>query len=253
MVYSLCLYCAPREKDMAVAELYEAGTLGVIEEDLPDGRCRLRAFFGDEAPGEGEDWVRVAQSQWQPVVIGERWFLAPAWHDGATPPGRLRLVMPPGSASGTGLHASTQAALEAMERVVRAGDVVLDLGTGSGILAGAARLLGASAAIACDIDEDAARAAREYCGEAAAVFAGSARSLRGGWADVVVANIHAAAIAGLAGEIARMLKPGGRAILSGFTSQDAEGVARAVRGAGLAIVESISRDEWTALIAGREN
>ena len=66
---------------MAVAELYEAGTLGVIEEDLPDGRCRLRAFFGEAGPAEGEDWVRVAQSQWQPVAIGERWFLAPAWHD----------------------------------------------------------------------------------------------------------------------------------------------------------------------------
>jgi ribosomal protein L11 methyltransferase len=253
VVYSLSLTCAQREKDMAVAELYEAGTLGVIEEDLPDGRCRLRAFFGEEAPAEGEDWVRAAQSQWQPVVVGERWFLAPAWHDGATPPGRLRLVMPPGAAFGTGLHPSTQAALEAMERTVRAGDVVLDLGTGSGILAAAARLLEASATIACDIDEDAARVAREYCGEAAAVFAGSVRSLRDGWADVVAANIHAAAIASLAGEIARILKPGGRAILSGFTSQDAEGVARAVRGAGLVILESISRDDWTALIAGPEN
>jgi ribosomal protein L11 methyltransferase len=245
--------CTQREKDLLSAELYAAGTLGVIEEDLPDGRCRLRAFFGKEAPAEGEDWVRVAQSQWQPVVVGERWFLAPAWHAGATPPGRLRLVMPPGSASGTGLHAATQAALEAMERAVRAEDVVLDLGTGSGILSAAARLLGASAVVACDIDEDAARAAREYCGERAAVFAGSARSLRGGWADVVAANIHAAAIAGLAGEIARVLKPGGRAILSGFTSPDAEGVARAARGAGLAVVESILRDEWIALIAGVEN
>jgi ribosomal protein L11 methylase PrmA len=70
---------------------------------------------------------------------------------------------------------------------------------------------------------------------------------------VVAANIHAAAIAGLAGEIARVLKPGGRAILSGFTSPDAEGVARAARGAGLAVVESILRDEWIALIAGVEN
>ena len=246
-------FCTQREKDLLSAELYEAGTLGIIEEDLPDGRCRLRAFFGDEVPEQEVDWVRVAQSQWQPVIAGERWFLAPAWHEGATPPGRMRLVMPPGSASGTGLHPATQAALEAMERAVHSGDVVLDLGTGSGILAAAARMLGASAAIACDIDEDAARAAREYCGERAAVFAGSARSLRDGWADVVVANIHAAALAGLAGEIARVLKPGGRAILSGFTGPDAEGVARAARGAGLAIGESILRDEWIALIAGAEN
>ncbi|RPI18838.1 MAG: hypothetical protein EHM65_01895, partial [Acidobacteriales bacterium] len=216
----LTLQCDSGEKDKVIGELYDAGTLGVIEEDLPEGHCRLQAFFESDTGGAGllsqfsgygatlrrqeaRDWAGEARAQWQPLVVGERFFLAPAWRDDPAPAGRLRLEMPPGTAPGTGLHAATQLALEALERCVRPGDCVFDLGTGSGILAASARLLGAGAVIACDVEWDAAEAAHQYCGPAAAVFAGSARSLRDASVDVVVANISTAAVTALAGEIVR--------------------------------------------------
>jgi ribosomal protein L11 methyltransferase len=264
----ITLECDPGEKDKVIGELYEAGTLGVIEEDLPEGRCRLQAFFEagtggagllsqfsgcgatlrrQEAREEARDWAGEARAQWQPLAVGERFFLAPAWRDDPAPAGRLRLEMPPGTAPGTGLHAATQLALEALELCVRPGDCVFDLGTGSGILAASARLLGAGTVIACDVEWDAAAAAHQYCGPAAAVFAGSARSLRDASVDVVVANISAAALTALAGEIVRILKPGGKALLTGFT-----GEALPRLSGPLGVTTTLTQGEWVCLIAGLE-
>ena len=199
----------------------------MIEEDLPEGRCRLQAFFEADTGGAGllsqfsgygatlrtpeaRDWAGEARAQWQPLRSASVSF----WRrPGGTIPRRraacawrCRRGRPPG----LGLHAATQLALEALERCVRPGDCVFDLGTGSGILAAGARLLGAGTVIACDVEWDAAAAAHQYCGPAAAVFVGSARSLRDASVDVVVANINAAALTALAGEIVRVLKPGGK-------------------------------------------
>ena len=157
----LTLECDRDEKDRVTAEFYEAGTLGLIEEDLPDHRCLLQAFFDDATPlgarfsaygatlrqEEPRDWVEVARAQWQPLLVGERFFLAPAWRDDPAPPGRLRLAMPPGTAYGTGLHSTTQLAMEALERCVHCGDSVLDLGLLSRICG---LILAPAAAPACD-------------------------------------------------------------------------------------------------------
>jgi ribosomal protein L11 methyltransferase len=230
----LTLSCSDGEKDLLAAELDDGAMLGLIEEEQPGGRLLLRAFFEDPAraasiaerlsghsplilPYEARDWVAMARAQWTPVLVGERFFLAPAWCDDPAPEGRLRMPMPPGTASGTGLHASTQLMLAALERELRPGDTLLDLGTGSGILSAAALLLGVRAVYACDIEEDAALAAREYTERRVPVFLGSARSLRSSSVDVVAANINATTLITLAREIARVLRPGGRALLGGFT------------------------------------
>ncbi len=266
--YSLKLVCDRTEADLLSAEFYGAGTLGVIEEDLPEGGRRIQAFFHDGKAAAAlakryvhcratlcrepaVDWVKVSRSQWQPILIGARLYLTPKWRHDRTPPGRLRLEMPTGTASGTGIHPATQLVLEALDGILRQGDRVLDLGTGSGILSAAASLLGAGAVFACDIDEDAARSAREYCAASAAVFTGSVRSLSGTSTDLVLVNINAAAIAGLAQEIARILRPKGRAILAGFTGRDANRVTETLHRVGLIAVQSRSKDEWFALIAER--
>jgi ribosomal protein L11 methyltransferase len=256
----LHLQCAAREKDRLIAELWERGTAGISEEDAPGGRSRLAAFFAEPVdvadlavwqprwePVEDRDWVQVAQSQWSPVLVGERFYLVPAWSREPAPPGRLRLVMNPGQACGTGWHPATQLCLEAMERHVFPGAVVLDLGTGSGILAVAAALLGAGPIYACDIDPDAAFAARDRLREEgieANLFVGSARSVRSASVDVVVANINAETLLDLAPEIARICKPAGRAILSGFPRRHLERV-RAAYPAGAEILE---KEGWIALI-----
>lgn len=264
------LECSEAETGLLVAELYEAGTLGVIEEQLAD-RCLLRAYFDDgagaavarfaargaevtqEAP---TDWSEVARRRWHSVLVGERFFLAPPWSTESAPSGRLRLEMPPGTAPGTGLHEGTRLLLEALERHVRGGDRVLDLGTGSGILTAAARALGAGPVVACDIDESAAAAARMYLhrlAPEARLFVGSLRSLRSGLFEIVAANISAPAIVSLARDIARVLRPGGYALVGGFTERETGRVEQALHGAGMtAPLEVLAENAWRSLALRRE-
>src|SRR5271157_1715142 len=171
VLFSLFLQCSPADNDNLSSELWELGTCGIQEE--PGG---LRAFFDDGEPLElverfrncepilrqedSVDWEQVSRDAWPPLEIGERFFLVPPWRDDATPPGKLRLEMTPGMACGTGHHPATQLCLEALERVVKPGDTVVDVGCGSGILSVAAALLGAKKVVACDIDPEAAGLAK---------------------------------------------------------------------------------------------
>ncbi|HSW49440.1 MAG TPA: 50S ribosomal protein L11 methyltransferase [Bryobacteraceae bacterium] len=266
---TLTLACARREKDLIVAELCEANTLGIIEEELPDGRWRLQAFF---ASGDGlesqfaawnpvrgaagdTDWVGLAQAAWQPQAVGERFFLVPSWREDDAPPGRLRLEMPPGTASGTGLHPCTQLALRAMERLIRPGNSFLDLGTGSGILSAGAHLLGARPIIACDIDQEALAAARDYLHYTrvpAGLFAGSCRSLGGRSIDVAVANISVSAIEVAAGSLAACLKAGGRAFLTGFAQAEASRISGHLASASLRVEDTLTVAEWGGLTVALE-
>ena len=229
-MFSLLLSCPPVAEDELVAELYDAGTAGIVEE--PGG---LRAFFADDtdAPAllarfarfqpqlrheEEIDWEQSARDSWPPLPVGERFWLAPSWNTDPPPPGRIRLEFQPGMACGTGWHPCTQLCLEALERTVRPGMTVLDVGSGSGILSNAALLLGAARVIACDIDVDAVLVAREHI--AVPMFAGSVDAVRAGFADVIVANISSAAAEELAPEFARVARPGATVILSGFEEED---------------------------------
>ena len=202
--------------DALIAELWEAGTLGVVE-----GNGFVEAFFenaetaglfGTPQPSlTTGDWVQETRSHaWPPLLVGERFFLVAPWRTEPTPPGRFRLEINPGMQCGTGQHPCTRLCLEAMERVILPGDRVLDVGTGSGILSIAARLLGADTVVACDIDADAARTVP--------FFVGSVEAVRSGAFDVVVANISEIVIGDLKPEFERVAQ---RRILSGF--QDAQG------------------------------
>jgi ribosomal protein L11 methyltransferase len=216
---SLLIECPPEQRDRLIAELWEAGTLGVIETE-----SFVEAFFDDASAAtafaawrprvveqEDVDWVQATQDSFPPVRIGQRFFLAPPWCADATPDGRFRLVINPGSACGTGYHACTQLCLAAMERWIRPGDRVADIGTGSGILAVAAQQLGASWVAGCDIDPEAIAESI-----APLRFTGSADALADQSVDVVVANISAAANQALLADYRRITRPGGRWILSGF-------------------------------------
>ncbi len=140
----------------ALPDLYEAGTLGVIEHDgwveaFFEDR-ETAAQFGEPSEAPDTDWVQQTQDAWPPLLVGEKFFLVAPWRTEPTPDGRFRLEINPGMQCGTGQHPCTQKCLEAMERIVRPGDSVLDVGSGSGILSIAAKLLGAGRVVACDID-----------------------------------------------------------------------------------------------------
>jgi len=137
------------------------------------------------------------------------------WRDDPTPAGRFRIVVNPGMAFGTGVHETTRLCIEALETYVRPGARMLDVGTGSGILAKAAALLGAERVWACDIDPIAV----EIAGMG---FVGSADAVAPGVADIVTANISPEAIAALAPDLTRVLRPGGVLLASGFERHEVE-------------------------------
>jgi ribosomal protein L11 methyltransferase len=136
----------------------------------------------------------------------------------------VRLTMHPGMACGTGTHAATRLCLTAMEICIRPGQRVLDVGTGSGILADAARLLGAAPVFACDIEHDSTRVAQGNLGDEVALFTGSARSVRQEAVDWTVCNLNAATLKVLAAELRKAARHG--LILSGFREEEAPQVAR---------------------------
>jgi len=173
---------------------------------------------------EPRDWVQSARDLMQPMEVGARFFLAPEWRDDPAPAGRLRIAVNPGMAFGTGVHETTRLCLEALEETVRPGMAVLDVGTGSGILAKAAGLLGAGKVYACDTDP----VAVEIAGLG---FVGSADAVAAECVDVVTANITPEAITALAPDLVRVLRPRGVLLASGFEVPEVDQVKAAFAGA----------------------
>jgi ribosomal protein L11 methyltransferase len=265
-MFSIDLACTPEDKDITIAELWEAGCSGMIELDKAevDDAALLRVFFDDDArrselhhrfggkiePADTRDWVAFAHEYLQPMQIGRRIFVCPEWRDDPTPPGHIRIVVNAGLAFGTGAHETTRLCLEAIERHLKPGMTVVDVGTGSGILAEAAVKLGAGRVHANDNDPEAVAVAQENfekAGVEVSLSLGSAGDFPTACADLVLANISPAWIADLAPEWVRILKPGGRAILSGFEAADIPRVAVALEAAGAHIAAEFGEHEWRML------
>ncbi len=262
-MFSLEMACEPEQREMLIADLWQLGSAG-IQELAPD---RLRAFFEDDAARprlasmfpeaavrseEQQDWVERARSDWEPIAVGSRFYLVPEWRDDPAPEDRIRIAVNPGMAFGTGMHETTQLCLEALERSVRTGMRVLDVGTGSGILAVAAGLLGAGEVWACDLDPVAVELAQMRIAPGR-VFLGSADAVATGCFDLLVANISAEAVTGLAGDLLRCLEPQGLAIVSGFELTEAETVAAALRNQGGEIGTFHSKGQWAAFECSRRS
>jgi ribosomal protein L11 methyltransferase len=255
-MFSIDIECGQADREIAIAELWEAGCTGIIERDESirvffDDDARqpelLARFGGDAQPADTRDWVAFAREHLKPMPIGERIFVIPEWCDDPTPPGRFRITINAGLAFGTGAHETTRLCLEALERHVKTGATVIDIGTGSGILCEAALKLGARRALASDTDPDAVAVAKENfarAGVEVAVFTGSADAVADNAADVVVANISPAWIAELANDWVRILKPGGVGILSGFEAADVAGVSAALEKAGGRVRGVFGDGEW---------
>jgi ribosomal protein L11 methyltransferase len=171
--------------------------------------------------------------------VGERFYLVAPWDEAQpTPRGRERLEIYPGMACGTGRHPATQLCLQAIERYVKPGARVLDVGSGSGILSDAARLIGAGSVVGCDIDPDAVQIVRERVN--VPMFIGSADAVRSHSADVVVANIDAATLERLAPELDRVRNPESVLIVSGFQAWDVP--------EGFSPKETLRQEEWRCFI-----
>jgi len=178
-------------------------------------------------PVGDEDWVRLSQSQFEPIRISEKLWIVPSWAK-APDPQALNLVLDPGLAFGTGSHPTTRLCLQWLERTIRGGERVLDYGCGSGILAIAALRLGAREALGVDVDPLALVAARANAArnrvDARFVSTETAPDFQ---ADLVAANILANPLILLASLLAGYMSEGGRIALSGILEEQAEEVMAA--------------------------
>jgi ribosomal protein L11 methyltransferase len=249
-MFSLEIDCDPDDREFLIAELWEHGSAGIAELSAE----RLRAFFEDGAdrhsllrmyPGAGfrieeqRDWVQSARDLLQPMEVGERFYLVPAWRDDPAPPGRFRIPVNPGLAFGTGVHETTRLCIEALEQYRKPGMTVLDVGTGSGILSQVARLLGPGEVFPCDTDPVAVAVA-------GGAFVGSVDAVATDSMDLVVANISPAAIVHLAPDLLRVLRPGGVLLASGFEAAEVEQVQAALPPA----CEVRQKGNWALIVVG---
>lgn len=176
-----------------------------------------------------QDWVRATQAQFDPIRIRDDMWIVPTWHD-APVPQALNIVLDPGLAFGTGSHPTTHLCLAWLADQVTAAHNVLDYGCGSGILAIAAKKLGAANVIGVDIDSQAIQAshynAQQNDVDAEFMLPAQFHGVPGG-ADIVVANILSSALLVLAPALAANCKAGGKIALSGILREQAELVSQA--------------------------
>lgn len=210
---------------------------------------------------EPEDWSESWKAFFPPQHIGEHTVIVPTWQEYVPQPHEMVIRLDPGMAFGTGLHASTRLCLVAIERLLRPGMKVLDVGTGSGILAISAALHGAGHVQALDIDPVAVQVARENVSlngvssivrvERGTLGASPSPEVpqhaESGY-DLLLVNILAEVIIGMASAIADALRPGGLYVGSGIISERANDVAQALTEAGLPVDERPQEEDWVALI-----
>jgi ribosomal protein L11 methyltransferase len=266
--------------------LWEQGALGVVEEESPATKPRLRAFFPDStsstalvsstrsyvadlaalgftaAPGDveispllEEAWASAWQQSFPPRAVGRRLWVRPPWET-ADAPGRVSVVIEPGRAFGTGHHGSTEGCLALLDRAV--GDAAppraLDIGIGTGILAVAAIKLGVASVIGLDVDPDAVAAARvnasrNACADRLEVRMEEPESLRDALPfPLVLANLLAHTHLALSSQYRRLVAPGGALILGGILEHEDSGVVTALVTAGFALRETLVIEGWSSLL-----
>jgi ribosomal protein L11 methyltransferase len=206
----------------------------------------IASAFGQHAPAvstetiEEQDWVRLTQSQFEPIRITSRMWILPSWHQ-AIDADAINLVIDPGLAFGTGSHATTRLCLQWLEAHLHPGERVLDYGCGSGILAIAARRLGAGEVTGTDVDPQALEASRTNaainhvdCRFVAPEALGAAgdEGANGNpdgdaMCDVLVANILTNPLRMLAPAFAALVRAEGRIVLSGILAEQAPTVIEA--------------------------
>ncbi|HUG41957.1 MAG TPA: 50S ribosomal protein L11 methyltransferase [Longimicrobiales bacterium] len=254
----------------AVEEDADLLTTYIPEPDDPEGFLRvaterLRGLAGS-APEllwrwqADEDWSRRWKEGLDPRPVGRRLTITQPWNPVAEDGGRIVVVIDPATAFGTGEHATTRGALEYVERAIRGGERVLDVGTGSGILAIAAARLGAGSVLAVESDPDALDNCRENLERNAVAgrVALECAVVDPAWLaadpegfDVIAANVLSGVLTPLLPDLAGALRPGGRVILGGILDHEAPALKEAAAAAGLRVAhERLEGEWWTGLLEG---
>jgi len=198
-----------------------------------------------------QDWVRLTQSQFEPIRISQRLWIVPSWHE-PPDPRAVAIRLDPGLAFGTGSHPTTRLCLQWLDAHIQGGESVLDYGCGSGILAVAAAKFGAAPVIATDIDPQALIASRANAqANQVALDIRGTDALAGLTADVVVANILTNPLKVLAPALVGHMKPGGRLTLSGILETQEDEVIAAY--APLIPLAAFRREDGWTCLTGTKN
>ena len=257
----------------------DAITITLYFEDNEEGRGQLRdaemllqdirtgkeesVRYEVSETGDDSEWLYKWQEHFKPSKVGERIVVKPGWEDYEAADGELVIEMDPGMAFGSGLHETTSMCIKALEKDLgRAYDPsrypikVLDVGTGTGILAMAAVLLGADEALGIDIDDEAVRVSNENIVKNGLEGRISIRhgNLMDGInydPDIIVANLMADLVVMLSPAAAAQLRPGGVYITSGILDIKEDIVKKAIEDVGFDIIEVLADGEWRAITAIR--
>ena len=205
-----------------------------------------------------EDWSEVWKQFYKPFRAGRSLVVKPTWEPYNPQPGDRVIEIDPGMAFGSGTHETTGMCLELLEEAVHGGERVIDVGTGSGILAIGAALLGAKDVLAIDIDPTAVKVAREnvahnHLEQTVTTLEGNLLEKVDAQCEVCVANIIADVICMFAAPLNDHIVPGGLFICSGIIKEREQDVTGALLAAGYAILEIRRKGEWVAMISRRHD
>jgi ribosomal protein L11 methyltransferase len=266
---------SPDLEDALVAELWLAGTQGVQSSEGPDGRLRVEAYFSagpaaagcDLPPGielvadeilPDADWLAAWRERARPFAVGGTLFVdprEPGEEKIEVPAGRRLLRLPARAAFGTGGHESTSLALELMERMDLRGLRVLDVGTGTGVLAFAALLFGARSAVGFDMDVAAPVHARDNSslnGLRPLWYAGRAEAIRDSPRfDVALINVVPEQILPEMPHLMRLLRPGAEAVFSGILAERGREVLQRLAELGFVAGTGREAGDWVAFRVAR--
>ena len=264
--------------EVVSAKLFDLGCGGVQEEDLADGAgVRLIAYFDpshdrsaivthltaeigvsaeiqiDDVPDV--DWTTFWRSYFEPLYPTPKMVVCPPWNRVPDPPDGFAITIDPQMAFGTGHHETTRLALIGLEQRVGAGDQVLDVGTGSGILSIAAAKMGAKQVMAVDIEAAAIANARLNCDvngvSDRVVLAQHSVDAVSGVFHVVVANMISSILFPMLSALTERIQPGGCAVLGGVLDREHEAFKNMLRNVGLDIDEMLEDGEWLCAIASK--
>ena len=202
---------------------------------------------------DDEDWATAWKKHYKPFHISESVVIKPSWEEYEKQDGEIVIELDPGMAFGTGTHETTRLCSQLLERYVKKGDNVVDVGCGTGILSIIALKLGANKVTAVDIDEVAVRVTKENCvingvQDGISVSKGVLADLEPEKADIVVANIIADVIIGLSSQVPKYLKKSGILLTSGIIRERKEEVIRTYTGNGFEFVSIDEMGEWVAIV-----